>query len=56
MKNLCTRYDGRTCTYRVQLGFSFIPQRNEKSDIQFLYLIFLLDFLHKLNLIGAIKC
>ena len=53
----CTRYDGRSLSYkRVQLGFSFIPQRNEKSDIQFLLLIFPLDFLKKFNLIRADKC
>ena len=34
----CTRYDGRSPSYKlVQLGFSFIPQRNEKqSNNQFL--------------------
>ena len=44
-----------------QLGFSFVPQRNKKKKkkkryIQFLKLVFLLDFLQKFNLIGAIKC
>ena len=49
MKNLITHG-------RVQLGCSFIPQRNEKKWHSILKLIFLLDFLHKFNLIGAIKC
>ena len=31
-------------------------KKEKKSNFQFLKLIFLLDFLHKFNLIGAIKC